>query len=530
MRPILEALAREGLKKSRQKKDYRSELLFASLINFYRWMPRMGHLRASVWIARTGVGVKPQLLRKHVNKMLLLLLNLQKKTISVKQAWRWLYNLGYRRKKYSKGVYWDGHERKDVKKRRVEYIAELTGIKRFMSVYDGPDMAETKPTLKDGKKEHVIVVHNETAYHANNYQNQSYYLKAGEQVLKKKERGCLIMTSGFLCQRHGNLALPPDMVEANAKMGTEERLKKTDARVTICPTSKAGGNSYWKIDQMIKQMHDAIKIAHHLYSNTIIHWIFNNFSCHGSLAKNALSAQKLNIGPGGKNMPHMHNTVIPMDNPFGKGGQTQKMQFNDILPNDHPFKKYKGQLKGLCVLAEERGYMLNNKGKHLIGECADCKHKKSCKPHLDNLTEEELRRIKGDNENDSDKEEERAVDCCLKRLILMQADFQNQKSMLQIIVKEVGDVCHFLLKFHPELNPIEYYWGWTKYYFQEPSTGNFAHAQSLYLQMYKLGATGVLAEFAVKKFKSHCSVMAKDLEVAQAEWEEKQAKLTRRGA
>ncbi len=56
-----------------------------------------------------------------------------------------------------------------------------------MSVYDGPDMAETKPTLKDGEKKHVIVVHNETAYHANNYQNQSYYLKAGEQVLKKKE-------------------------------------------------------------------------------------------------------------------------------------------------------------------------------------------------------------------------------------------------------------------------------------------------------------------------------------------------------
>ncbi len=51
-----------------------------------------------------------------------------------------------------------------------------------------------------------------------------------------------------------------------------------------------------------------------------------------------------------------------------------------------------------------------------------------------------------------------------------------------------------------------------------------------YLQVYKLGATGVLAEFAVKKFNSHCSVMAKDLEVAQAEWEEKQAKLTHCGA
>ncbi len=73
------------------------------------------------------------------------------------------------------------------------------------------------------------------------------------------------MTSGFLCQRHGNLALPPDMVEANAKMGPEERLKKMDARVTICPTSKAGGNLYWNIDQMIKQVSAYCVREHHKY-------------------------------------------------------------------------------------------------------------------------------------------------------------------------------------------------------------------------------------------------------------------------
>lgn len=47
------------------------------------------------------------------------------------------------------------------------------------------------------------------------------------------------------------------------------------------------------------------------------------------------------------------------------------------------------------------------------------------------------------------------------------------------IIKEAGDVCHFLPKFHPELNPIEYYWGWSKRYFRERSNGNFAKAQKL---------------------------------------------------
>lgn len=48
------------------------------------------------------------------------------------------------------------------------------------------------------------------------------------------------------------------------------------------------------------------------------------------------------------------------------------------------------------------------------------------------------------------------------------------------------------------------------------------------MSVYKLGATGVLAEFAVKKYKTHRSVMQKDLEEAQAEWEKKRAAQRRR--
>jgi hypothetical protein len=109
-----------------------------------------------------------------------------------------------------------------------------------------------------------------------------------------------------------------------------------------------------------------------------------------------------------------------------------------------------------------------------------------------------------------------------------------------------GNICHFLPKFHPELNPIEYYWGWAKRYFRERSNGNFARAKILvaealdacplvvvrrffrragrYLAVYKHGATGVFAEFAVRKFASHRGIMQKDIEEAQVAWEAKRAK------
>jgi hypothetical protein len=48
--------------------------------------------------------------------------NVAKKSISKKTT------LGYRRKRHAKGVYWGGHERKDVRERRGEYLAEMAEL------------------------------------------------------------------------------------------------------------------------------------------------------------------------------------------------------------------------------------------------------------------------------------------------------------------------------------------------------------------------------------------------------------------
>ncbi|KAJ7436649.1 hypothetical protein B0H11DRAFT_2109655 [Mycena galericulata] len=48
----LGSLAAASLKTARKQKDYQSQVLFASLVDFYRWMPRMGRLRAALRVAK----------------------------------------------------------------------------------------------------------------------------------------------------------------------------------------------------------------------------------------------------------------------------------------------------------------------------------------------------------------------------------------------------------------------------------------------------------------------------------------------
>ncbi|KAJ7150019.1 hypothetical protein C8R43DRAFT_1088096 [Mycena crocata] len=588
----LGSLAGDCLKHARKSHDFRGTVLFAALVDFYRWIPCMGRLRAALrvakyhgrgpafqrvicaqaryfeangciqpsrqgqrkkqkgllddegfymgvqcWLQTLAIGtVNPKLLQQHINETLLPSIALKKTRVSISHCQCWLWKLGYRRKRHHKGVYWDGHECKDVKKRRKD------------RTWPNPPT----PQLGEDEVEHVIIVDNESTIHSNDYQNNHYWLKAGEQVLKKKGRGRLIMISGFLCERYGLLALTDEMVAKNAALTGHLRLVITDSTTVIYPDNKPGGDSYWNLVQMIAQLVHAILIARRLFPKAIIHWVFDNSSAHGSLAPDALTATKMNVNLVCKSfsnrgkVPEMRDVIIPLDNPHGHGRQVQKMTFDKDLPEDHPHKKYEGLPKGMKVILAEHGYTTNSEGKNLIGDCKGCKVLKSRKPHLDGASPDEEAEIYGNDPNDSDEEEdERPVDCCMRRLLSHQSDFACQKSQLELIDAAGGMVCHHLPKFHPEMNPIEYFWAWTriKPWFRERSTGNWQKAKQLvaeapcacplatirrlfrranrYASVYRLGATGPVAEFAVKKYCSHRGVLKTELDVAMALWERK---------
>ncbi|KAJ7718612.1 hypothetical protein B0H14DRAFT_3630315 [Mycena olivaceomarginata] len=114
-------------------------------------------------------------------------------------------------------------------------------------------MREVLPELPDDEIEHVEIVHDEASFHSNDYQNNQYWLKPGEQVLKKKGRGRLIMVSAFLCEHYGLLTLTPEMIAENEKMATELRLTIADSTTVIYPDNKASGDDYWNMKQTIEQ-------------------------------------------------------------------------------------------------------------------------------------------------------------------------------------------------------------------------------------------------------------------------------------
>ena len=70
----------------------------------------------------------------------------------------------------------------------------------------------------------------------------------------------------------------------------------------------------------------------------------------------------------------------------------------------------------------------------LIGDCKACKLAKARKPHLEGASADEDREMYGDDGNDTEEEdEERPIDCCMRRLLSLQPDFAGQKSQLELV-------------------------------------------------------------------------------------------------
>ncbi|KIM29215.1 hypothetical protein M408DRAFT_35243, partial [Serendipita vermifera MAFF 305830] len=489
------------------------------------------------WLRTLKVGtITPQLLCDRLQTVILPTHGFRKTTISVRHVQRWLPRLGYQRRAHMKGIYWDGHERSDVQKRRKAYINELEDLSRLVH-NDDPNapMVPVAPTLGPDQKEHVLLFHDEMAIHANDCRKH-YWALPTETVLRKKDQGRLMMVSEFITSvtSSGRLVMSEDQWQKQLELPEEQRLPR-EARVIIYPSGKPGTDDYWNMKQMISQ---TIKLAEYILPGKVLVFIFDNSSAHNSMPPDALHVLRMNIGPGGA-QSHMRDTLIPSDNPNGLGGTAQAMQFPESLPENDPHKEFEGKPKGIRRVLEERGLVslerdpkkrgikvLNQAGDRIIGQCKMCKDKKARKPPPDiNANSLELN---ANTPSESESDDEGRVDCCMSRMLSQQGDFKGQMSMLEQVITNAGHQCIFLPKFHCELNPIEYYWGWVKRRFRERCNGQFDASKKLltdsldacpgevirrfirradrYASVYRLGATGPLADFAVRKYRSHRAV------------------------
>jgi hypothetical protein len=118
-----------------------------------------------------------------------------------------------------------------------------------------------------------------------------------------------------------------------------------------------------------------------------------------------------------------------------------------------------------------------------------------------------------------------ATQCCAKRILELQPDFQAQKSLVQDTIEAAGHLCIFLPKFHCKLNFIEFFWGAVKKYLRENCDYTFEtlrsnlpkalasvklstihvweHCMVRWMDAYRMGLGAKEAQITVRKFSSH---------------------------
>ncbi|GBB88203.1 hypothetical protein RclHR1_14740003 [Rhizophagus clarus] len=190
-----------------------------------------------------------------------------KTTISKKTATRWLKKMGFIFSRYAKGIYVDGHKRKDVVAYQKKFLEVIDRYQKLMLKFIGEKCEiQVNPELKNGERLHILVIHDETTFQSNDGQKSDTI---------------------------GRLKLSSDVVDDGIPH---------EARVIINPGKNFDG--WWNIDQLI----DQICILKNIFA-------FDNFSSHAKLADDTLNAAYMNLNPGGK-QPIMRDTIF--------NGQVQK--------------------------------------------------------------------------------------------------------------------------------------------------------------------------------------------------------------
>ena len=186
----------------------------------------------------------------------------------------------------------------------------------------------------------------------------------------------------------------------------------------------------------------AIPIFEKAFPGDVALFAFDNSAGHACKGDDALVANRMNLGPGGK-QPCMRNTTLP-----GGGIQYMVFQQGDRDLNTGPGMPIPnnliGQAKGMKRVLQERG-LWRPELKKQCGAKAQCSQENNC---------------------------------CALRIIEQQVDFLTEESLLEKVIKDAGHEVIFYPKFHCELNFIESYWAAVKRFTRENCTYSFSDLES----------------------------------------------------
>lgn len=257
----------------------------------------------------------------------------------------WLRRLGWRLETYSKGQYFDGHERPDVVEARQEYIKQKYEYDKRI-IHNHPTEQEKTESLQKPLHLRLIVevVHDEAAFNCND-DEKSEWVGPGEQPkLKNKSRGAGLMASVFFTELDG-----PELEHDG---------------VDLFSLLEYGAGEWWTSDKMIRQLHRVIDKLEKKYPYAQLLFHFDHSSNHKVKYANALNAKTMNVGDGGK-QPFMHDTKWTDSN--GVVHTQSFVMIRDGVPTQ----------KGLVTALNERGIStVRDDGKKLtVDELRDIMHK-----------------------------------------------------------------------------------------------------------------------------------------------------------
>jgi len=237
-----------------------------------------------------------------------------------------------------------------------------------MTSYEEPTMEPISPTLGVHERELILVTHNKCVFYSNDGK-RGIWISEGKMPLRKKGNGRSIMVSEFISEACGWL-----------KLSEEEKKIYPDIPEEACCYLKPGKNQegYWTVDHLLKQIKTkAIPIFEAKFPHAIAVFAFYNSTNHAAYADDALVAQKMNLGPGGKQRI-MRSTIFVDANGQQKN---QEMKFE----NNYPNPDLRGKPKGIKQVLMERGLWK----KELNLDCEMCKK----------------------------REDSKRIDCCLRKII-----------------------------------------------------------------------------------------------------------------
>lgn len=219
----------------------------------------------------------PTVFMEHCNKQdgLLTKFRVAPTKICYETAKRWMIHLGFKATTASKGWFTDSHERVDVVESRVQFLEDMADLESRMRFYSGDDMSTEIPPVLEGKKEAVLVTHDESTFYCNEGRRY-FWLENGKKKLLPKSKGSSIMILGFCCHCHGFVSLPDG---------------SKSYQLFIAGTSREG----WFTNQhLVDQFHGCIDAIRHYHPDCELTIAFDNSMTHRARAPDGLDAKRLN--------------------------------------------------------------------------------------------------------------------------------------------------------------------------------------------------------------------------------------------